>query len=107
MIALASACGSSKPTAAPATKGEATSTKTSERSDFCDRYSRMYCRHNQGDSGEFREESFDELTSEDQSAVMQACEASYSAATEAELEAMESCLGGVQSCDVAERCITR
>lgn len=107
MIALASACGSSKPTAAPATKGEATSTKSSAPSDFCERYSRMYCRHSQGDGDELREDSFEELASEDQAAVMQACEASYSAATEAELEAMESCLGGVQSCDVTERCITR
>lgn len=106
LLALATACGSSKPSTA--SEPQATEKRAhSDPSDFCERYTRMYCTHESGDDGQLVETTYDKLEPADQASVAEACQASYSAATEAEIEAMESCLGSVASCDTAERCITR
>ncbi len=107
VLSLTSACGSSKPAATSEPKPTEKQADSADPSDFCERYKRMYCTREGGDNGELIETTFDKLSPDEQAAVADECKASYAAATEEELAAMETCLGQVASCDVTSSCITR
>lgn len=72
---------------------------------FCERYKGMYCSYGENEDGEDVENSYDDLSAEQQREVMEECETAVREADEEKLAAMERCLGCVGDCSSVDSCL--
>lgn len=72
---------------------------------FCVQYTNMYCTSRETAEDGWKQVTYDELSAEEQAAVLAECERAVRNADEAMTAAMESCLGCVADCDATDSCL--
>jgi hypothetical protein len=115
-ISAMTACGSSKPKPQPAEAAQPAEAEPTEEdlasaklratiSEFCRRYTGVYCVH-EAEDGHIKETTYDDMSRDEQDTVLSICEATWARASEPQREIMGHCVGCINDCGYTETCLT-